>query len=187
MRAELKVEGIARRVEGPLLFLERTVNVGLNEAVQVIGGDGVERLGRVATLDEDSMIVEVLESTAGLGVRDTVLSVQGEPVCFDVGPNMLGRVFDSVGRPLDGQSPVPAMRRLRIDGMTINPARRALPRDFHYLDHLVRQQVEPSYVGFGQTSHGAHHSQLATTDFAVRENLLRDPVCRIGGHGKADP
>ena len=176
MRAELKVEGIAQRVEGPLLFLRRTVNVGLNEAVQVIGSDGVTRLGRVATLDEDSMIVEVLESTAGLGVHDTVLSVQAEPVCFDVGPNMLGRVFDSVGRPLDGQSPVPAMRRLRIDGMTINPARRTLPRDFietgvtaiDLMNSLVRGQKLPLFSGGGLP-----HDRLAT-EIAQRARLRGD-------------
>ena len=97
MRADFRIAGAVERVEGPLLFLRRTVNVGLNESLHVIGRDGVERLGRVATLDEDSVIVEVLEKTTGLGVRDTVVSMLGEPVCFDVGPNMLGRVFDSIG------------------------------------------------------------------------------------------
>ena len=68
MRAEFRIADAVQRVEGPLLFLRRTVNVGLNEALHVIGQDGVERLGRVATLDEDSVVVEVLEKTAGLGI-----------------------------------------------------------------------------------------------------------------------
>ena len=50
MHAELSVHGVAERVEGPLVFLRRTVSVGLNEAVTIIGGDGSRRLGRVATL-----------------------------------------------------------------------------------------------------------------------------------------
>ena len=173
MRAELTVRGAARRIEGPLLFLERTVNVSLNDAVTITGGDDIERLGRVATLDEDSMIVEVLESTAGLGVHDTVISVLAEPVCFDVGPNMLGRVFDSVGRPLDGQTPIPAARRMRIDGMTINPARRALPRDFietgvtaiDLMNSLVRGQKLPLFSGGGLP-----HDRLAT-EIAQRARL----------------
>ncbi|MBT8087640.1 MAG: V-type ATP synthase subunit B [Gammaproteobacteria bacterium] len=176
MRAELRIRGIAQRVEGPLLFLERAVNVGLNDAVTVTGGDGVERLGRVATLEEDSMIVEILESTAGLGIHDTVISVLGEPVCFDVGPNMLGRVFDSVGRPLDGHSPIPAARRMRIDGMTINPARRALPRDFietgvtaiDLMNSLVRGQKLPLFSGGGLP-----HDRLATA-IAQRARLRGD-------------
>jgi V/A-type H+-transporting ATPase subunit B len=151
MRADFRIANAVERVEGPLVFLKRTVNVGLNEALYVIGRDGVQRLGRVATLDEDSVIVEVLEKTAGLGVQDTVISMLGEPVCFDVGPNMLGRVFNSVGRPLDGDTPIPAMQRMRIDGMTINPARRALPRDFietgvtaiDLMNSLVRGQKLP--------------------------------------------
>jgi V/A-type H+-transporting ATPase subunit B len=165
MRAELKVTDVARRVEGPLLFLQRTVNVGLNEALHVIGRDGAVRLGRVATLDDDSVIVEVLESTSGLGVRDTTVAILGEPVCFDVGPKMLGRVFDSVGRPLDGDTPIPATRRMRIDGMTINPARRALPRDFietgvtaiDLMNSLVRGQKLPLF-----SAGGLPHDRLAT-------------------------
>ncbi|MDH4047907.1 MAG: V-type ATP synthase subunit B [Gammaproteobacteria bacterium] len=178
MRAELTVRNVAQRVEGPLLFLKRTVTVGLNDAVQVIGQDGVVRLGRVATLDEDSIIVEVLESTAGLGVRDTVVSMLGEPVSFDLGPNLLGRVFDSVGRPLDGQAPIPAMRRIRIDGMTINPARRALPRDFietgitaiDLMNCLVRGQKLPLFSGSGLP-----HDRLAT-EIAQRARLRDDPA-----------
>ena len=175
MRAELTVKGIAERVEGPLLFLKRTVNVGLNEALNVIGKDGVARLGRVATLDEDSMIVEVLESTSGLGVRDTLISVPGEPISFDLGPNLLGRVFDSVGRPLDGQAPIPAMRRLRIDGRTINPARRTLPRDFietgvtaiDLMNSLVRGQKLPLF-----SAAGLPHDRLATA--IAQRARLRD-------------
>jgi V/A-type H+-transporting ATPase subunit B len=175
MRADFRIANAVERVEGPLLFLRRTVNVGLNEALQVIGCDGIERLGRVATLDEESVIVEVLEKTAGLGVKDTVVSMLGEPVCFDVGPNMLGRVFDSIGRPLDGDTPIPAMQRMRIDGMTINPARRALPRDFietgitaiDLMNSLVRGQKLPLFSGGGLP-----HDRLATS--IAQRARLRD-------------
>lgn len=173
MHAELTIRGAVRRIEGPLLVLERTVNLGLNDAVYVTGPDGEARLGRVATLDEDKVVVEVLESTTGLGVQDTVISVLAEPVRFAVGPNMLGRVFDSVGRPLDGQAPVPSMARMRIDGMTINPARRALPRDFietgvtaiDLMNSLVRGQKLPLFSGGGLP-----HDRLAT-EIAQRARL----------------
>lgn len=173
MRADLTVRGAATRLEGPLLFLNRTVNVGLNDAVKVLGGDGVSRLGRVATLDNSSVVVEVLESTAGLGISDAVISILGEPLSFDVGPNMLGRVFDGTGKALDGQAPIPAFRRMRIDGMTINPARRALPRDFietgitgiDLMNSLVRGQKLPIFSGGGLP-----HDQLAT-EIAERARL----------------
>ncbi len=176
MRTELKASGLAQRVEGPLLFVRRNVNVGVNEALKIIGGDGRVRLGRVATLEEDRMIVEVLESTAGLGVADTRIAVVGEPISTGVGPNMLGRIFDSVGRPLDGHPPVPAMRRLRIDGMSINPARRALPRDFietgvtaiDLMNSLVRGQKLPLF-----SAAGLPHDRLATS-IAQRARLRGD-------------
>ena len=175
MRADFRIADAVERVEGPLLFLRRTVNVGLNEALHVIGRDGAERLGRVATLDDESVVVEVLEKTAGLGIKDTIVSMLGEPVCFDVGPNMLGRVFDSVGRPLDGDTPIPAMQRMRIDGMTINPARRALPRDFietgvtaiDLMNSLVRGQKLPLFSGGGLP-----HDRLATS--IAQRARLRD-------------
>ncbi len=176
MRTELTASGLAQRVEGPLLFVRRNVNVGINEALKIIGGDGRVRLGRVATLEEDRMIVEVLESTAGLGVADTGIAVVGEPISLGVGPNMLGRIFDSVGRPLDGHPPVPAMHRLRIDGMSINPARRALPRDFietgvtaiDLMNSLVRGQKLPLF-----SAAGLPHDRLATA-IAQRARLRGD-------------
>jgi V/A-type H+-transporting ATPase subunit B len=176
MRTELTASGLAQRVEGPLLFVRRDVNVGVNEALKIVGGDGRTRLGRVATLEEDRMIVEVLESTAGLGVADTKIAVVGEPICMGLGPSMLGRIFDSVGRPLDGHPPVPAVRRLRIDGMSINPARRALPRDFietgvtaiDLMNSLVRGQKLPLF-----SAAGLPHDQLATA-IAQRARLRGD-------------
>ena len=68
MKADIYANGAATRLQGPLLFLKRTVNVGLNEAVEIEDGKGNVRLGRISTIDNDSMIVEVLESTAGLGL-----------------------------------------------------------------------------------------------------------------------
>jgi len=181
MRTELTATGLAQRVEGPLLFLRRAVDVGVNEALKIIGGDGRTRLGRVATLEEDRMIVEVLESTAGLGVADTKIAVVGEPISMGLGPNLLGRIFDSVGRPLDGHPPVPAMRRLRIDGMSINPARRDLPRDFietgvtaiDLMNSLVRGQKLPLF-----SAAGLPHDRLATA-IAERARLRGDSEDRF--------
>ena len=62
MFADLLLEGAVTRIEGPLLFAKRAARVGLNAAVEVIGQDGQARLGRVAALDEQSMVIEVLQS-----------------------------------------------------------------------------------------------------------------------------
>jgi V/A-type H+-transporting ATPase subunit B len=137
--------------------VKRSVDLGLNSFVEVIDPDGRARVGRVATLDEETIIVEVLQSTVGLGVRDTRVRIWNEPLTFGVGPGLLGRTFDSIGRPSDDGAPVTAARRMRIDGLAINPAARALPRDFietgissiDLMNSLVRGQKLPLFSGAG--------------------------------------
>jgi V/A-type H+-transporting ATPase subunit B len=75
----LVVDNAAARLEGPLLFLRRTLDVGLNEAVEVTGSDGAARLGRIAAIDESLVTIELLESSAGLGLAGTTVRFFGEP------------------------------------------------------------------------------------------------------------
>ncbi len=157
MRANLYASGIITRIDGPLLFLHRAVNVGLNEGVEVIGRDGRRRMGRIAALDEQFMTVEVLESTDGLSLAETRVRFTGRTPHFDLGPDILGRIFDGVGRVIDGGPPIPAERSLRIDGMAINPAARGQPTDFietgittiDLMNSLVRGQKLPIFSGGG--------------------------------------
>lgn len=157
MLSRLTVEGAATRLDGPLLFLKRTVEVGLNEAVEVTGADGRARLGRVATLDEDYLVIEVLESTAGLALPDTRVRFYGRPLHFDVGPGILGRVFNGVGEVLDGGPSIAAAKSLRIEGLPLSPTARATPRDFietgvstiDLMNSLVRGQKLPIFSGGG--------------------------------------
>jgi V/A-type H+/Na+-transporting ATPase subunit B len=174
MLVDVRTHGTATQIEGPLLFLRRNINVGLNDAVEVIDALGRKRLGRIATLDDDSMIIEVLESTSGLSLADTTVRFMGEALHFGVGPDLLGRILDGVGRPLDGGPPVSATRRLRIDGAAINPAAREYPRDFietgissiDLMNSLVRGQKLPIFSGSGLP-----HDRLAT-EIARHARLL---------------
>jgi len=153
----LTVEGAATRLEGPLLFLKRTLDVGLLDAVEVRGTDGRPRLGRVAAIDRDFMTIEVLESTSGLTLAGTVVRFIGEPLSFGLSPGILGRVFNGVGQVIDGGPPVPARRSYPIDGLPINPVARAMPRDFietgittlDLMNSLVRGQKLPLFSGGG--------------------------------------
>jgi V/A-type H+-transporting ATPase subunit B len=179
----LTAEGAATRLEGPLLFLRRTVDVGLADAVEVIGGDGRARLGRVAALDDRFMTIEVLESTSGLALEDTVVRFLGEPLKFALGPDILGRVFDGVGQVIDGGPPVAAHQRVAIEGLPMNPVARALPRDFietgistlDLMNSLVRGQKLPLFSGGGLPHDRlavqiASHARLrsgASGDFAI--------------------
>ncbi|MEN8213007.1 MAG: V-type ATP synthase subunit B [Pseudomonadota bacterium] len=164
MKADVYVDGAVTRLEGPLLFLKRSVDAGLNEAVEVEDEAGNVRLGRISAIDDDLMTVEVLESTAGLGLDDTRVRFLGEPLKFAVGPGLLGRMFDGVGRIIDAGPPVAAEQSLRIDGLSINPAARDLPSDFietgistiDVLNSLVRGQKLPIFSGAGLP-----HDQLA--------------------------
>jgi len=175
VRAEATLASVVRRIDGPLLFLQRTVELGLNACVEVLDRDGRVRVGRAAALDEQTIVVEVLESTVGLGLQDTRIRVRNEPLLLGVGPGLLGRTFDSIGRPTDGGAPIPSAVRMRIDGLSINPAARALPRDFietgvstiDLMNSLVRGQKLPLFSGAGLP-----HDRLAT-GIALHARLRR--------------
>ncbi len=153
----LSLSEAVTRIEGPLLFAHRRVDVGLGDAVEVTGVDGGARLGRIAALDDQFMTIEVLESTSGLNLPGTRIRFGGEPISFSLGPGILGRVFDGVGRVIDGGPPVAARLRSPVDGAALNPLRRAPPEDFietgistiDVLNSLVRGQKLPIFSGGG--------------------------------------
>jgi V/A-type H+-transporting ATPase subunit B len=190
---QLTVEGAATRLEGPLLFLRRTLDVGLNDAVDVRGGDGRRRFGRVAAIDEQFLTVEVLESTAGMALESTVVRFRGEPLAFDLGPGLLGRVFNGVGQVIDGGPPIAAHRRMPIDGLPMNPVARSMPRDFietgitalDLMNSLVRGQKLPLFSGGGLP-----HDRLAV-DIAgharLRSSAPRDPAAHANRGAGAPP
>lgn len=183
MRPRLLVAGAATRIDGPLVFLRRTLNVGLNHAVAVEGGDGRIRLGRIAAIDDEFLTVELLESSAGLALEDSVVHFYLEPLHFGLGPGVLGRVFDGVGRVIDGGPPVAIRRNFRIEGLPLNPVSRARPRDFietgisavDLMNSLVRGQKLPIFSGGGLPHDRiaveiANHARLrgaAARDFAI--------------------
>lgn len=189
MPDRLIVAGAATRLDGPLLFLRRTVEAGLNEAVEVTGADGRARLGRVATLDEAFMVIEVLETTSGLALPDVRVRFFGEALQFEVGPGLLGRVFNGVGRPVDGGPPVAAAQSLRIEGLPINPVQRDTPRDFietgvstiDLMNSLVRGQKLPIFSG-GGLPHDRLAAQIALSA-RLRSALQEDFVIVFAGIG----
>lgn len=164
MKPELSTTGTIAAIEGPLLFLKRNVEAALDDAVEVIDGHGRERLGRIVALDEDNLVIELLEATSELSLQGTRVRFRGEPLNFNLGPGILGRIFDGVGRPIDGGPPVAAEVALPIDGRPFNPAERELPRDFietgvssiDLMNSLVRGQKLPVF-----SSGGLPHDRLA--------------------------
>jgi V/A-type H+-transporting ATPase subunit B len=173
MYARLIGEDVALRLEGPLLFLRRTVDVGLNEAVEIEGTDGKLRLGRIAVVDRDSITVEVLDETAGLALEGTRVRFFGEPVRFRVGPGILGRIFNGVGQAIDGGPPLAARKAYRIEGLPIKPAARSAPSEFletgftaiDLMNSLVRGQKLPLF-----SAGGLPHDRMAV-DIAINARL----------------
>jgi len=157
MQPRVTVHDAAVKLDGPLLFVRRTLEVGLNEAVEVLDRAGHPRLGRVAALDNDLVTIELLEPSAGLGLADTVVRFLGTPIEFGVGPGLLGRVFNGVGQVIDGGPPIAVRKRLRVDGLPLNPVARATPRAFietgitsvDLMNSLVRGQKLPIFSGGG--------------------------------------
>jgi V/A-type H+/Na+-transporting ATPase subunit B len=187
MRPELSVQGAATAIEGPLLFLKRTVEVGLNEAVEILGQDERPRLGRVAAIDEDTMVIEVLESTTGLGLSDVRVRFYGETMHFALGPGLLGRIFNGVGQPVDDGPPIAGRKRMRIDGVSINPALRNLPSDFietgfsaiDLMNSLVRGQKLPLFSG-GGLPHDRIASEIAQNARLRREGAEAFAIVFVG-------
>lgn len=183
MGIETATRDTVQRIDGPLLFLRRNVQVGLGEAVEVQLGDEPPRIGRITGLDEERIVVEVLDRTQGLRLDSVRVRFRGEPLRLGVGPGMLGRVFDGLGRPADGGPPVAAHAWRPIDGRALNPAERALPRDFietgisaiDLMNSLIRGQKLPVFSGGGLPHDRlaieiARHARLrgtATEAFAI--------------------
>ncbi len=187
MKSRVTVHQAAVKIDGPLLFLRRTLEIGLAEAVEVIDAQGRARLGRVAALDEQFVTIELLEPSAGLGLTDTVVRFLGTPIEFGVGPGVLGRVFNGVGQVIDGGPPLAVKKRLRVDGLPLNPVARATPRAFietgvtsiDLMNSLVRGQKLPIFSGGGlphdriAVEIAAHarllevHEEAESNDFAI--------------------
>lgn len=152
-------------IDGSLLFGKHVKGVGLYDFVEVIATQGHTRYGRVVAIDNDNIVVEVFQGSDGLSLSGTRLRFLHEPIMLNVGKGMLGRVFDGMGRPLDGGPPILASDRRRVDAPAINPTRRAVPNEFietgisaiDGLNSLVRGQKLPIFSGSGLS-----HDRLAT-------------------------
>ena len=126
--------GVERRglaeLRGPLAFVEGVDGIAFHELVDLVGSDGEVRPARVLSTTEHGAIVEVFGVTDGLQLEASRVRFHGRPMRFGVGPELLGRVFDGLGRPRDALPPPSCVERRAIGGSPINPCRRVYPRDF---------------------------------------------------------
>ena len=138
-------------VSGPLIVVERVKGVGYNEVVEVRTPSGEERRGQVLEVSKDSAVIMVFEGTEGIDTSQTSVRFAGESLMLPVSMELVGRVFDGLGRPLDGGPEIVAEDRLDINGAPINPVAREYPEEFIQtgisaidgLNTLVRGQKLP--------------------------------------------
>ena len=148
--------GVAR-VAGPLIFVEAARDVSFDETVEVVTPSGERRRGRVLEVRGDRVVVEVFQGTAGLSRVGTRVRFLGHPLVVPVSLEMLGRVFDAFGSPLDGGPEPIADEWRQVGGSPINPTARVYPSEFIQtgisaldgMNTLLRGQKLPIFSGSG--------------------------------------
>ena len=145
------------KVTGPLLFVEGVSGVGYAEIVEVETPSGDNRRGQVLEVAEGLAVVQVFEGTSGLDTSVTSVRFLGETLKLPVSADILGRVFDGSGEPIDGGPKIIPDDHFDITGAPINPDARTYPREFIQtgistidgLNTLVRGQKLPLFSGAG--------------------------------------
>lgn len=155
-------------ISGPLIFVQGVKGVGYGEIVEIRDASGAVRTGQVLEVDENVAIVQVFEGTSGLSMQGLRVAFVGKPLEIPVDRDMLGRVFDGLGRPIDGAPQVITDRMLNVNGLPVNPWGREYPRDFIQtgisaidgMNTLIRGQKLPIFSGSGMP-HNRIAAQIA--------------------------
>ncbi|MEG1944746.1 MAG: V-type ATP synthase subunit B [Oscillospiraceae bacterium] len=161
MRKEYKT---INEVVGPLMLVEGVEGVKYDELVEIEQQDGEIRFGKVLEINKDKALVQLFESSQGLKIATSKARFLGHGTQLLVSRDMLGRVFDGMGNPIDGSPAVIPEKKLDINGSPLNPAARDYPAEFIQtgvsaidgLNTLVRGQKLPVFSGSGLP-----HAQLA--------------------------
>ncbi|MCS7143216.1 MAG: V-type ATP synthase subunit B [Aigarchaeota archaeon] len=157
-----------KEIKGPLVVVDNVSSVAYDELVEVETPDNERRLGRVLEVGEGKAVVQVFEGTQGLSIEGLRTKFLGTTMKLGVSPELLGRVFDGLGRPMDGL-PAPLADDYRdVNGEPINPEQREYPSDFiqsgisaiDVMNSLVRGQKLPIFSGSG-LPHNVLAAQIA--------------------------
>ena len=151
-------------VAGPLMLVQKVEGVKLDELGEIELSNGEIRRCRVLEIDRDNALVQLFESSAGINLEESKVRFLGRGIELPVSIDMLGRVFDGLGRPIDGGPNIIPEARLNINGIPMNPAARNYPSEFIQtgisaidgLNTLVRGQKLPIF-----SASGLPHAQLA--------------------------
>jgi V/A-type H+-transporting ATPase subunit B len=144
-------------IVGPLLVVEKIVDVKYGELVEIETAHGLVRRGTVLDVSTERAVVQVFEGTVGLDVDQSRVRFLGRSQMLGVSDEIVGRVFDGSGRPKDGGPQIIAQKQLDINGSPINPSARDYPSEFietgissiDGMNPLVRGQKLPLFSGSG--------------------------------------
>ena len=153
-----------KEINGPLIVLDGVKDVAYEEMVEIALDDGSRRTGRVVQIEGERAIIQVFEGTRGIGLTNTHTRFQGRPMEIALSREVLGRIFDGAGRPIDGLGEIFPEQRRDINGSPINPVSRVYPRNYIHtgissidaLMTLIRGQKLPIFSGSGLP-----HNELA--------------------------
>ncbi|MCI6798819.1 MAG: V-type ATP synthase subunit B [Spirochaetia bacterium] len=163
-----------KSVDGPIVAVKRSERVSFNETVYVRDRFGEKRTGRVIDLSDDVAVVQIFGTTTGIDLKDSTVEFLEEPLELRVGPDLLGRIFNGLGEPIDGFPQIVSSEKINVNGNPINPYARIYPRDFIQtgissidgMNTLIRGQKLPIFSG-----NGLPHNRLAAQ--IIRQAKLR--------------
>ena len=164
-----------KEINGSLVVLDGVDNASNEEMVELHLDDGSVRAGRIVKIDGKRVVIQVFEGTRGVSMVNTRTRLSGHPMELPLSPEILGRVFDGLGRPIDGLGEVYPTCRRDVNGAPINPVSRIYPRDYintgissiDALATLIRGQKLPIFSGSGMK-----HNELAVQ--IVQQASIKD-------------
>ena len=151
-------------VAGPLMLVRDVQNVTYNELGEIELESGEKRRCRVLEVDGSNALVQLFESSTGINLSNSKVRFLGRQMELGVSEDMLGRVFDGLGRPIDDGPEIIPEKRMDVNGLPINPVARSYPQEFIHtgvsaidgLNTLVRGQKLPIF-----SASGLPHANLA--------------------------
>jgi V/A-type H+-transporting ATPase subunit B len=147
----------AHRAEGGLLYMKHVEGVGYGDHVLITDSAGNRRNGQVILTSDEMVLVQILESTDDLSLKNTWVRFLDQPFQLALSADIMGRVFSGIGQPRDGRPPIISDEFFDINGSSMNPASRSYPKEFIQtgistidgLNSLVRGQKLPIFSGSG--------------------------------------
>ncbi len=152
----IEYRGVAS-VDGPIIIVKRRENVFYGEIASVRDGSGEVRTGRIIDVSEEYCVIQIFGSTSGLSLDTTTVEFLERPMELRVSEGLMGRIFNGLGKPIDGYPEMYSSKLLNVNGYPINPYARVYPRDFIQtgisaidgMNTLIRGQKLPVFSGNG--------------------------------------